>query len=86
MSIALPPAAQPLNVSLTIGVNAAPYFTQWYADNKLPAEQPGEFLVRMIGPSVVDYVAQKSVKTQSDIFKAYQQSVQAELQSIKAAL
>jgi hypothetical protein len=86
MSIALPPAAQPLNVSLTIGVNAAPYFTQWYADNKLPAEQPGEFLVRMIGPSVVDYVAQKSVKTQSDVFKAYQQSVQAELQSIKAAL
>jgi hypothetical protein len=86
MSIALPPAAQPLNVSLTIGVNAAPYFTQWYADNKLPAETPGEFLVRMIGPSVVDYVAQKSVKTQSDVFKAYQQSVQAELQSIKAAL
>ena len=86
MSIALPPAAQPLNVSLTIGVNAAPYFTQWYADNKLPAEQPGDFLVRMIGPSVVDYVAQKSVKTQSDVFKAYQQSVQAELQSIKAGL
>jgi hypothetical protein len=86
MSIALSPAAQPLNVNLTIGVNAAPYFTQWYVDNKLPTEQPGDFLVRMIGPSVVDYVAQKSVKTQQDVFKAYQQSVQAEIQSIKAAL
>jgi hypothetical protein len=86
MSVALPPAAQPLVVTLTISVTATPYFTQWYVDNKLPAEQPGDFLVRMIGPSVVDYVAQKSVKTQSDVFKAYQQSVQAELQTIKAAL
>jgi hypothetical protein len=86
MSIALPPASQPINVNITIGVNAAPYFTQWFADNKLPGETPGEFLVRMIGPSVVDYAAQKALKVQQDTFKAFQQSTQAEIQSIKAAL
>lgn len=86
MAITLPPAPQPLVITLTIGVNAAPYFTEWYADNKLPNEQPGDFLVRMIGPSVVDYHASKTLKAAQATYQATQQSVNAEVQTIKASL
>lgn len=84
--ITLPPAAQPLVVTMTIDVNATPYFMEWYTDNATLNEDPGVFLVRMIGPSIVDYHAGKTLKVAQAEFQATQKSIQDEVQTIKATL
>lgn len=60
-SIALPPTA-PINFTVSLTAAQAPYFNVWYQDMKLAGETPSAFLVRVLTPNVVDYIAQKQVK------------------------
>ena len=83
MSFALSPAASPLVVNITFDINLAPYVTKWYLDNKLPTETPSDFLARMIGPSVIDYVASRELNTFKTQFEAAQATNRAEVLSVK---
>jgi hypothetical protein len=86
MAFALPPAASPLVVPITFSVDLAPYVTRWYTDNRLVGETPSEFLARMIGPSVVDYVASRDLAVAQSSFTAVQAANAAERASVKQAL
>jgi hypothetical protein len=83
MSFSLPPAASPLEVTITFNVNIAPYVEKWYNENKLVAETPSDFLTRVIGPSVIDYAASRELAAFKAQFDAVQATNRAEVLSVK---
>jgi hypothetical protein len=76
----------PINVTFTLTSEKAPYFTAWYLDNKLPVETPGDFLIRMLLPSVVDYVSHREQKRLDEVRKNEIDAIRLEAQQIKNGL
>ena len=42
----LPPANNPLDVTITVNVRLRPYFTEWFQQTKEPGETPEQFALR----------------------------------------
>ena len=42
----LPPAAAPIDITITVNERLLPYMTDWYQANKNPGESPAEFIIR----------------------------------------
>ena len=67
MSLILPPAINPLTISVVFNVNDAPYAIVWYQDNKIFGETPSDFIIRMLKPIAKKYIQNKELFLQNNI-------------------
>jgi len=59
----LPPAAKPLDVTITVNEKLLPYLTIWYQRKKNAGETPDQFALRVLKESALnDYLADEGKK------------------------
>lgn len=63
----LPPANNPLNVTITVNERLRPYFTVWFQRFKLENETPEQFALRKLKEVAMDdYIRSEAAKIQND--------------------
>ena len=59
----LPPANNPIDVTITVGVKLRPYFTEWYQAEKLNGEAPEQFTLRMMKGLSAQWYIERELRT-----------------------
>lgn len=65
---ALPPSAQPRDVSFQVPADLDPYLVYWYQETKLDGESVNDFLLRRLGRPALEY---RYHKLQGDLGDEY---------------